>query len=385
MIPYGRQDISETDIEAVIDVLRSDFITQGPRIPLFEQAIADYCSASYGIAVNSGTSALHIACMALELGPGDVLWTSPNTFVASANCALYCGADVDFVDIDSRTLNISIEALENKLIEAEKIGRLPKLVVPVHFAGQSCDMKEIRSLGDKYNFRIIEDASHAIGGKYYDQLIGGCQYSDITVFSFHPVKIITTGEGGLLTTNNEELATKLQRYRSHGITRDPAVMTKESDGPWYYQQQELGYNFRMTEMQAALGLSQLGRIQQFVDQRNSLAERYSELLSDLPIQVQYVNKYCNSAYHLYVLRILLNRVQKSRKEIFEYLRDAGIGVNVHYIPVHTQPYYKSLGFNEGDFPESENYYREALSIPIFPGITNEQQDYVVEKLRAIVQ
>ena len=385
MIPYGRQDINQEDIEAVTSVLRSEFITQGPWVPRFEEAVAQFCSAKFAVAVNSGTSALHIACKALDLGAGDILWTTPNTFVASANCALYCGAGVDFVDIDSATLNMCVTALEKKLIQAEKTGTLPKIIVPVHFAGQSCDMKAIRLLADKYGFKIIEDASHAIGGKYLEEFIGGCRYSDITVFSFHPVKIITTGEGGLLTTNSEELAARLQRYRSHGITREPVLMTKESEGPWYYQQLELGYNYRITDIQAALGWSQLKRIEQYVEQRNDIANYYSAHLNNLSVKVQHVHNYCRSAYHLYIVRIMLEQTDKSKKEVFLSLRDAGIGVNVHYIPVHTQPYYQKLGFKLGDFPVAEKYYSEAISIPMYPQLTQGQQDFVVEQLKAAIQ
>ena len=299
MIPYGKQNINQADIDSVVNVLQSDFLTQGPQVPLFEKTVAGYCGAEFGVAVNSATSALHIACLALDLGKGDYLWTSPNSFVASANCGLYCGAKVDFVDIDQKTYNLSAVKLEQKLIQAKKENRLPKIVIPIHFAGQSCDMKKIHSLSQEYDFKIIEDASHAIGGKYLDKPIGGCQYSDITVFSFHPVKIITTAEGGLATTNSKELAEKMQLYRSHGITRDESLMTNKPDGDWYYQQVDLGFNYRMTELQAALGVSQIQRLDEFVSKRHILQERYSSLLNGLPILKPYQDKDSYSALHLY--------------------------------------------------------------------------------------
>ena len=385
MIPYGKQDINQSDIDAVVEVLKSDFLTQGPKVPLFEKTIADYCSAEYAVAVNSATSALHIACMALDLGKDDYLWTSPNTFVASANCALYCGAQVDFVDIDSQTYNMCAAALEAKLIQAKLNNTLPKIVVPVHFAGQSCDMQRIHQLSKEYGFKIIEDASHAIGGKYLDKPVGGCQFSDITVFSFHPVKIITTAEGGLATTNSAELAQKMQLFRSHGVTRDPKLMTQETEGGWYYQQVELGYNYRMTELQAALGVSQMQRLDQFVEQRQILQKRYHELLQDLPLVVpfQFIDSY--SALHLYPIQIELDKVQKTHAEVFEALREAGLGVNVHYIPVHTQPYYQNMGFKFGDFPHAEHYYSRAISIPLFHGMSLEQQDEVIAILKQALQ
>lgn len=381
MIPYGRQDITQADIDAVVEVLQSDFLTQGPKVPEFEQAVARHVSAKYACAVNSATSALHIACMALDLGPGDWLWTSPNTFVASANCAVYCGAKVDFVDIDPTTYNLCPDALEQKLINAQSSGRLPKVVVPVHLCGQSCDMQRIHSLSQRFGFRIIEDASHAIGGKYHDQFVGNCQYSDITVFSFHPVKIITTAEGGMALTNNSVLAQKLNLYRSHGITRDSDLMTHASDGPWYYQQITLGYNYRMTELQAALGLQQIDRLDAFVESRHMLAERYDRLLSDLPLTTPWRNPDCYSAFHLYVVRLNLTALSRTYAEIFEILRMRGIGVNKHYIPVHTQPYYQKKGFSPGNFPESERYYNEAISLPLYPGLTADEQDAVIAELR----
>ena len=379
MIPYGRQEITEDDIEAVVQVLRSDLITQGPVVPRFEQAVADYCGAGYGVAVNSGTSALHIACLALGLGPGDWLWTSPITFVASANCGLYCGADVDFVDIDPHTYNMSPDALAEKLAVAEQEGRLPKVVVPVHLCGQSCDMAAIHALSERYGFRIIEDASHAIGGRYKDEPVGCGRYSDITVFSFHPVKIITTAEGGMAVTNDAELAERMDRLRSHGITRDPEQMTREPDGPWYYQQIELGFNYRMTELQAALGLSQLQRLDDYVAQRRVLAERYDAALASLPVVTPWQHPDTESAWHLYVV-CLPNESALQQRAVFESLRDMGIGANIHYIPVHTQPQYGRMGFQYGDYPNAEAYYEKAITVPLYPTMEWETQDQVVEAL-----
>ena len=384
MIPYGKQDINQSDIDAVINVLKSDFLTQGPQVPLFEKTVAEYCGAEFGVAVNSATSALHVACLALGLGKGDYLWTSPNTFVASANCGLYCGAQVDFVDIDPLTYNLSPEELEKKLIQAKQHNKLPKIVIPVHFAGQSCDMRKIYSLSREYGFKIIEDASHAIGGKYLDQPIGGCQYSDITVFSFHPVKIITTAEGGLATTNNKKLSERMQLFRSHGVTHDPGLMTKEAEGGWYYQQVELGFNYRMTELQAALGVSQMQRLDEFITKRHKLQERYDLLLEDLPIIKPYQDKDGYSALHLYPIKIQIDKVKNTKKEIFDALRNNNIGVNVHYIPVHTQPYYGNMGFKKGDYPNAENYYENTISIPIFQGLTIEMQDKVVNILKKVL-
>ena len=384
MIPYGKQDINQTDIDSVVGVLQSDFLTQGLQVPLFEKTVSDFCDAEYGVAVNSATSALHIACLALELGKGDWLWTSPNSFVASANCGLYCGAKVDFVDIDPKTYNLSAKELERKLIQAKQDNKLPKIVIPVHFAGQSCDMKRIHSLSQEYGFKIIEDASHAIGGKYLDQPIGSCQYSDITVFSFHPVKIITTAEGGLATTNDEKLSERMQLFRSHGVTRDPSLMTKLSEGGWYYQQVNLGFNYRMTELQAALGVSQMKRIDEFIINRHTLQERYNLLLSSLPIVKPYQDRDSYSALHLYPIQIDLDSVDKSRQQVFDELRQDGVGVNVHYIPIHTQPHYQQLGFKEGNFPNSEVYYSRAISIPLFHAMTLDQQDQVVASLKKIL-
>ena len=384
MIPYGRQDINQQDINAVVEVLKSDFLTQGPQVPAFEQAIIDACDAKYAVAVNSATSALHIACLALGLGNDDWLWTTPNTFVASANCALYCGAKVDFVDIDPRTYNLCAKQLEKKLTAAQKVGKLPKIVIPVHFSGQSCDMQAIHELAKKYGFSIIEDASHAIGGKYKGEPIGNSRYSDITIFSFHPVKIVTTAEGGMAVTNNAKLAEQLNLLRSHGITRDEELMTKAADGPWYYQQIELGYNYRMTELQAALGLSQMQRLEEFVIKRHELASRYDNLLHDLPITLPWQHPDSYSARHLYVIRLQLEQINTTHLDVFNALRAAGILVNLHYIPVHMQPYYQKMGFASGQFPEAEKYYKEAISIPLFSAMTEGQQDTVCSTLKTIL-
>ncbi|WP_338353076.1 UDP-4-amino-4,6-dideoxy-N-acetyl-beta-L-altrosamine transaminase [Thalassolituus oleivorans] len=384
MIPYGKQDITQGDIDAVIEVLGSDFLTQGPVIPRFEDAVKTSVGAGFSVAVNSATSALHIACLALDLGPGDRLWTSPITFVASANCALYCNASVDFVDIDPTTYNLCPQALEQKLIAAELAGVLPKIVVPVHLAGQSCDMKAIKALSDRFGFRIIEDASHAIGAAYGDEKVGSCHYSDITVFSFHPVKIITTAEGGMAVTNDPVLAGKMERLRSHGITRDPHLMTHTPHGPWYYQQIELGFNYRMTEMQAALGCSQMTRLHEFIERRQQLAAQYAELLNDLPLMLPYQLETTASSWHLYIIRLQLSELSKSHLDVFNELRSAGIGVNLHYIPVHLQPYYRQMGFADGDFPHAEQYYQEAISIPLFHAMTDEQQLQVATSLRRIL-
>ncbi|MDO9623703.1 MAG: UDP-4-amino-4,6-dideoxy-N-acetyl-beta-L-altrosamine transaminase [Pseudomonas sp.] len=385
MIRYGQQDITQADIDAVIGVLRSVNLTQGPNIPQFEQSVMAHTGAKHAVAVNSATSALHIACLALELGPGDWLWTTPNTFVASANCALYCGAKVDFVDIDPRTYNLCPQKLEAKLIEAAKVGRLPKIVIPVHLCGQPCDMQAIHALGQKYGFKIIEDASHAIGGKYQGEPIGNGRYSDITVFSFHPVKIITTAEGGMALTNSNELATRLGLLRSHGITRDPALMTQPMDGPWCYQQVALGYNYRMTDMQAALGVSQMTRLTHYVALRHQIAQRYNELMTDLPLTLPWQHSDSYSAYHLYVIRLQLEKTSATHLQVFEALRAKEIMVNLHYIPVHTQPYYQSMGFKAGQFPEAERYYTEAISIPMYPTMSEAQQDQVIAALREALQ
>lgn len=383
-IPYGRQEITDSDINYVISILKSDFLTQGPVVPLFESLVNEKMGAKFAVAVNSATSALHIACLSLGLQSGDWLWTTPISFVASANCGLYCGANVDFVDIDPLTLNLSIEALDSKLINASVNGSLPKILVVVHFSGNPCNMRRISELSRKYGFKVIEDASHAIGGKYLGEYIGSCRYSDITIFSFHPVKIITTGEGGMALTNDPIVATKMELLRSHGITRDPNKMTDNSDGAWYYQQIELGFNYRMTELQAALGVSQLQRLDDYVLKRHELAERYNFLLRGLPVITPFENFDGYSSLHLYVIRLQLNQINKTRTEVFNELRTRGIGVNVHYIPIHTQPYYRQIGFAWGDFPVAEEYYREAISLPMFQTLTLEEQDVVVKSLTEVL-
>jgi len=376
-IPYGRQSINEMDVAAVCNVLRSGYITQGPTIPAFEAAVANYCGAQYAVAVSSGTAALHLACLALDVGPGDVVWTSPITFVASANCARYCGADVDFVDIDPHTWNLSPERLEKKLIGAKAAGRLPKVVIPVHFAGQSCDMIAIQALSKEYGFRIIEDACHALGGQYKGEPIGNCRYSDIAVFSFHPVKSITTAEGGMAVTNDRFLADRMARLRTHGITRQPDEMNKTPDGPWYYQQIELGFNYRMTDVQAALGTSQMKRLDEFIANRRGISDRYDRMLADLPVNTPRRHPDTKSSYHLYVIRLKLDQIQKTHKEVFDALRASDIGVNLHYIPVYLQPDFEKLGFEPGYCTEAEQYYDEAISLPIFPDLTEAQQDRVI--------
>ncbi len=382
MIPYGKQAISEEDIEAVVDVLKSDFLTQGPCVPLFEQALAEYCGAEYGVAVNSATSALHIACLALGLSEGDWLWTTPITFVASANCGLYCGAKVDFVDIDPVYYNLCVDSLKAKLAAAEQNDVLPKVLVVVHLTGQACDMQGIYELSKQYGFSVIEDASHAVGGRYRGKPIGSGDYSDITVFSFHPVKIITSAEGGMAVTNNTSLDEKMRLLRSHGVTRDETLMSHESDGPWYYQQVALGFNYRMTDLQAALGRSQMSELDRFVARRHELVERYNQVLDGLPLilPIQHSDSY--SAFHLYVVR--LENTSLSRKEVFQRLRGLGIGVNVHYIPVHLQPYYQSFGFREGDFPVSEAYYEAALTLPLYPSMTFAQVELVSDALKEVL-
>jgi UDP-4-amino-4,6-dideoxy-N-acetyl-beta-L-altrosamine transaminase len=381
MIAYARQDITQADIDAVIECLQSDLLTQGPQITKFEQSVASHTGAQHAVAVSNATAALHIACLALDLGPGDWLWTTTNTFVASANCALYCGAQVDFVDIDPLSYNLCPKRLEAKLIAAEKVGKLPKIVVPVHLTGQPCDMTAIHAMGQKYGFKIIEDASHAIGGQYNREPIGNGRYSDITIFSFHPVKIITTAEGGMALTNSAELANRLGLLRSHGITRDPALMTEPMHGPWYYQQVALGFNYRMTDMQAALGVSQMTRLTGYVKRRHEIAQRYNELLADLPLTLPWQHPDSYSAYHLYVVRLQLDKISASHLQVFEALRTKDIMVNLHYIPVHTQPYYQKMGFKQGDFPNAEQYYREAISIPMHVNLTDEDQQLVVGSLR----
>ena len=381
MIPYGRQDIQQSDIDAVMDVLQSNFLTQGDQVPAFEAALAKQVGAGYGVAMNSATSALHLACIALDLGPGDLLWTSPITFVASANAGLYCGAKVDFVDINPQTYNMCPRALASKLEQAKQTGTLPKIVIPVHLCGQSCDMQAIHELSKIYSFKIIEDASHAVGGEYQGHPIGDCRYSDITIFSFHPVKIITTAEGGMAVTNQAALADRMELLRSHGITRDPAHMTHTADGPWYYQQIDLGFNYRMTEIQAALGISQLVRLNQYVTQRRTLAARYDQALADFSVQRPVQLPDAMSAWHLYIIRLV---PETDHLAVFNGLRAAGIGVNLHYIPVHTQPYYKDMGFRLGDFPQAEAYYTQAISLPLYATLSMVDQDKVLGALRRVL-
>jgi len=383
-IPYGKQEISQQDIDSVVEVLTSDYLTQGPKVPAFENEISNYTGSKYAVAVNSATSALHIACLALGLGKDDWLWTTPISFVASSNCGLYCGAQVDFVDIDPVTYNLCPKALELKLKQAEQQNRLPKVLVAVHLCGQSCDMRAIKGLADQFNIHVIEDASHAVGGKYLEQAIGGNQFADITIFSFHPVKIITTAEGGVATTNSKALADRLNLFRSHGVTRDSELLERTPDGPWYYEQLELGYNYRMTDLQAALGISQMQRLDDFVSKRHELAQRYDLELAGLPLQLPQQDADAYSGLHLYVIRLKLNLIKLTRKQVFDQLRDAGVGVNVHYIPIHTQPYYQRMGFSKGDFPHAEKYYAEAISLPMFHLMTETQQSRVIEVLRSIL-
>jgi len=384
MIPYGRQDITQADIDAVTEVLRSSFLTQGPAVPAFEQAVAARVGAKYAVAVNSATSALHIACLALDLGPGDLLWTVPNTFVASANCGRYCGADVDFVDIDPLTWNMSVDCLRAKLEQAAGAGRVPKVVVPVHFSGQSTQAQEIHALARQYGFKVIEDASHSIGASRNGEPVGSCRWSDITVFSFHPVKIVTTAEGGMALTNDPALAERLRLLRSHGITRDPARLQREAAPAWYYEQQILGFNYRMTDVHACLGTSQLGRLEQYVSRRNQLAARYDAALEQLPLQLPTVSAGNRSAFHLYVVRLQLARIAVSHRQVFDALRDRGIGVNLHYSPVHLQPYYRELGFGPGYCPHAETYADEAITLPLFAAMTDVEQDEVVAALRSVL-
>lgn len=380
MIPYGRQNISAFDLEAVLETLRSDFLTQGPKVPEFEARVAAYCGVRYAVAVSNATCALHIACLAAGLGPGDSAWTSPNSFVASANCILYCGAKPDFVDIDSRNYNMDPAALEAKLESAAAAGTLPRVIIPVHFSGQPSDMVRIRSLADKYGIAVLEDASHALGASYGDQRIGSCAHSDMAVFSFHPVKMITTGEGGMIVTNRRDLYERLVRLRSHGITKDPAAMDGDSDGPWYYQQMGLGFNYRLTDLQAALGNSQMQRLDAFVSRRRMLAARYDRLLTALPLTVPDRIPGTASSCHLYVIQLHPTGTGRTRRQVFEMLKENGIAANVHYIPIHTQPYYRGLGFRRGDYPMSEAYYENAITLPLYFDLTEAQQDKVVSVL-----
>jgi len=383
-IPYSKQSINKEDIKSVVKVLNSEFLTQGPIVPNFEKSVSEYCECPYAIAVNSATSALHIACIALGLNKGDILWTSPISFLASANCALYCEANIDFVDIDIKTFNISTEKLEEKLIKAKSEKKLPKILIPVHMCGQSCDMDSIYKLSKEYGFKIIEDASHALGGKYKNKPIGNCIYSDITVFSFHPVKIITSGEGGMALTKDYQLARKLQLLRSHGVTRNINEMEFNSDGPWYYEQSVLGFNYRMNDIQAALGNNQIKRVDQFVSKRNNIAKRYDHFLENLPLEKPSLLKDCYSSFHLYIIRLKIKNLEKNKLKIFVEMRNKKIGVNVHYIPIHMQPFYKKLGFKKGDFCEAETFYKQAISIPIYPDLSEEKQEFVVKTLTQLI-
>lgn len=385
MIPYGRQDVSEADIAAVVAVLRSEFLTQGPAVLRFERAVADRVGASHAVAVSNATAALHIACLALDLGPGDRLWTVPNTFVASANCGRYCGAEVDFVDVDPLTWNICVERLQEKLVRARRDNALPKVVVPVHFAGQPTDQESIWSLAQEFGFKVLEDASHAIGATRHGEPVGSCRWSDVTVFSFHPVKVITTGEGGVALTNDPALAQRMTMLRSHGITRDSSRFVGGHSEPWRYEQQELGFNYRMTDMQAALGISQLARLDEFIERRNVLADRYDAALRDLPLQLPLVAPGNRSAFHLYVIRLADELETDSQARAFEQLQRAGIGVNVHYTPVHLQPYYRQLGFAPGSFPEAEAYGRSAITLPLFPALTEDEQDHVIGSVASALE
>lgn len=376
-IPYGRQDINQKDLDTVLETLQSDWITQGPMIKKFENKLSEYTGAQFVSALNSATSALHVACLALGVGEGDYVWTTPVTFVASSNCALYCGAQVDFVDIDENTYNMSAAELEKKLVLAKKENKLPKVVVPVHLTGQSCEMDKVFALSKEYGFKIIEDASHAIGGKYKDNPVGCCEFSDITIFSFHPVKIVTTAEGGACLTNSEELHDKIQLLRSHGVTRNEKFMENEPHGPWYYEQVDLGFNYRITDIQAALGYSQLDRLDSYITRRHEVARKYRELLDGVEVVLPFQHKETYNSYHLFVVKVAKDK----RKEVFVKLREANIGVNIHYMPVHLQPYYQKLGFNKGDFPISEAYYEQVISLPMFPTIKDEEISYVCEKLK----
>lgn len=385
MIPYGRQDISQADIDSVIEVLRSDFLTQGPTIPRFEKSLSEHSHAKHAVAVTNATAALHIACLALGVGPGDLVWTSPNTFVASSNCALYCGADVDFVDIDAKTYNLSVERLSEKLAEARNGGRLPKVVIPVHHSGQSCEMAAIHALSQEYGFRIIEDASHAIGGAYQDEPVGNCRFSDITVFSFHPVKIVTTGEGGAALTNDDELADKLRRLRSHGITSDRSIMdARPSNEIWNYQQVSLGFNYRMTDIHAALGFSQIKRLAEFVAVRQTIAKRYDAAFAQMPVKTPWQHPDTRSSYHLYPLLVDRDVCGKGQQDVYKALWQAGVAVNLHYIPVYRQPYYEALGFKPGYCPEAERFYHQAISLPMFPTLTEGDQEFVVATIAKAV-
>jgi UDP-4-amino-4,6-dideoxy-N-acetyl-beta-L-altrosamine transaminase len=386
MIPYGMHEIDQTDIDLVVKVLKSDFITQGPLVSKFEEKVSDYCGAKYGVAVNSATSALHVACLALKLSSGDRVWTSANTFVASANCALYCGADVDFVDIDLKTYNISIASLEEKLKGARLENKLPKIVIPVHYAGQSCDMKSIFKLSKEYGFKIIEDASHALGGKYCDQQIGGCDYSDVTIFSFHPVKMITSGEGGMALTNDKSVAEGMFLYRTHGITRNQDLMKIHPlDEICDFQQIELGFNYRMTDIHAALGVSQMRKIHEFVKKRKKIAKYYDEAFFEEPITTPWQHLDSSSSYHLYPVRIDNEQCGKSQRYVYDEMRKNGIGVSLHYMPVYRHPYYQSMGFKIGYCPNAEYIYKHFISLPIYSALKVEDQDYIVHKMKEVLK
>ena len=380
VIPYARQSINQQDIDAVVAVLQSDYLTQGPAVPAFEQAVADLVGAKYAIAGNSATSLLHVACLALDVKPGDLVWTSPITFVASANCALYCGAEIDFVDIDGETFNMSPSALEEKLEQARQKNKLPKVIIPVHMGGQSCEMQSIYSLAQKYGVSVIEDASHAIGGSYNGKRIGDCRYSDITIFSFHPVKIITSGEGGMATTQDEHLAKKMRMFRSHGITRNSQEFINTNDGPWYYEQQELGFNYRLTDIAAALGLSQLQRIDQFIKQRNEIADRYNKAFTGTAITAPSISENVISAFHLYIARYEFSHHGITKGHLFSAMKEHGILLNLHYIPIYRQPYFQKLGFDETSFPNAEKYYAEAFSIPMYADLQESDQNSVISSL-----
>ena len=380
MIPYGKHLVDEDDIDAVVDVLRNQFLTQGKVVPQFEQALCNYTGAKYCVAVNSATSGLHVACLAAGVGTGDLVWTVPNSFVASANCALYCGASIDFVDINPTTRNIDVSALENKLQQAASQNRLPKVLIVVHFSGLSCDMQSIRSLTQKYSIVLIEDAAHGLGGSYQQSKIGSCVYADMAVLSFHPVKSITSAEGGAVLTNQSGLHEKLKLFAKHGVTKDPEQYQGESHGPWYYQQLELGYNYRLSDMQAALGLSQLKKLDSFMQKRAEIAKVYDEALVNLPLKLPVVESQSQSAWHLYMVELTLH----DRQDIYQQLHAKGVGVNVHYIPIHLQPYYQQLGFKQGDFPVSEHFYQHALTLPLFPSLTDEEQTKVIDTLREIL-
>ena len=385
MIPYAKQDISDEDIDSVIEVLKSDFLTQGNKVSLFEDIISKRVGAKYALTANSATSCLYLSCLSLGLSKEDILWTSPITYVASANCALYCGAEVDFVDIDPLTWNISVEILEEKLKTARKIKKVPKILVLVHLAGNPCDLQKVFDLSKEYGFSIIEDASHALGSKYSGEHIGSSVYSDISVFSFHPVKNITTGEGGMILTNNQKLSEKIHLYRSHGITRDTKKMINKEEGHWYYEQLLLGFNFRMSDIHAALGISQMNSLDKFISKRNELSQIYTEELKGLPLTIQRVRKEDLSAWHIFVIRLKLSELKLSRLEIYNSLRNKGIGVNVHYIPVHLHPFYKNLGFNKGDFPNSENYYDGAITIPMFTKLKKTEIKFVIQSLKESIK